>query len=373
MPDGLEGNGELDREVAAIRAGQGHGYVELQHADLDRRVLLLERLAADRRARPHRRRRSHRRDRRPRLAAPCPPRSSAPGPTRPTSSTASSPTMASPRRAVLRARVRAARAAPSLARVRAGRAVLVHGDAHDHVLEDPSAPGRCKLIDPDAMRSEPAHDLGIVIRDEHARSAAGDARGHLGPGAAAGPARDDIDPSAIWDWAFAERVSTGLFLVELGDDAATTSSAWPPRSSTAEPAMPSGLDGNPNPIRSSARDAVLETVAGRRPLRSTIRRLRTGGDRRHRRRRQEHVRRRAGQGPPCGRRQGDPVDHRLVPQPALGALDPWTGLARRLLPRLARPHDAPPLPARAALGDTSAAVPRRGVRRAERLARRGHH
>src|SRR6478735_8125332 len=32
------------------------------------------------------------------------------------------------------------------------RAVLVHGDAHaTNVLEDPASPGRCKLIDPDAM------------------------------------------------------------------------------------------------------------------------------------------------------------------------------------------------------------------------------
>ena len=101
------------------------------------------------------------------------------------------------------------------------RAVLVHGDAHDtNVLEDPAAPGRYKLIDPDAMRSEPAHDLGIVIRDERAallRASTPAVTVRAWCERLAG-LRDDIDPSAIWDWAFAERVSSGLFLLELGDD-----------------------------------------------------------------------------------------------------------------------------------------------------------
>ena len=45
-------------------------------------------------------------------------------------------------------------------------AVLIHGDAHPaNVLEDPNEPGRFKLIDPDGMRSEPAHDLAIPLRD----------------------------------------------------------------------------------------------------------------------------------------------------------------------------------------------------------------
>ena len=95
MPDGLEGNGEVDREIAAVRAGQGHGYVELLRVDLDRRVLLLERLGraiveldltVD--------------DRIDRIAETVargwtgrsPPRSFAPAPTRPSSSPASSPT-----------------------------------------------------------------------------------------------------------------------------------------------------------------------------------------------------------------------------------------------------------------------------------------
>ncbi|MGZ8765469.1 MAG: hypothetical protein ACXW2C_07250 [Acidimicrobiia bacterium] len=29
--------------------------------------------------------------------------------------------------------------------------------------------------------------------------------------------RASVDPRAIWEWAFVERVSTGLFLLQLGD------------------------------------------------------------------------------------------------------------------------------------------------------------
>ena len=51
-------------------------------------------------------------------------------------------------------------------------AVLIHGDAHPaNVLEDPNEPGRFKLIDPDGMRSEPAHDLAIPLRDWTHRAA----------------------------------------------------------------------------------------------------------------------------------------------------------------------------------------------------------
>ncbi len=97
-------------------------------------------------------------------------------------------------------------------------AVLVHGDAHPaNILEDPHEPGRFKLIDPDGMRSEPAHDLAIPLRDWTAELLAGDpvALGlewctRLG-------ARGAVDPRAIWEWAFLERVSTGLFMLSLDD------------------------------------------------------------------------------------------------------------------------------------------------------------
>ena len=100
--------------------------------------------------------------------------------------------------------------------------MLIHGDAHPaNVLEDPrdhGSPGAFKLIDPDGMLSEPAHDLAIPLRDWTDELLAGDDVVTTGLawcarlGARAGaPAR------AIWEWAFVERVSTGLFLMQLGD------------------------------------------------------------------------------------------------------------------------------------------------------------
>jgi streptomycin 6-kinase len=97
--------------------------------------------------------------------------------------------------------------------------VLIHGDAHpNNVLEDPAAPGRFKLIDPDAMISEPAHDLAIPLRDWTDRlllepdSVKVGLRWCAQLGRAGG-----IDTKAIWEWAFLERVATGLGLLRLGE------------------------------------------------------------------------------------------------------------------------------------------------------------
>ena len=101
----------------------------------------------------------------------------------------------------------------------AATAVLVHGDAHPaNVLEDPSAADSFKLIDPDGMISEPAHDLAIPLRDwtdELLVSADPVALGLAW--CAQLSERTGADRRAIWEWAFVERVSTGLFLLRLGD------------------------------------------------------------------------------------------------------------------------------------------------------------
>ena len=101
------------------------------------------------------------------------------------------------------------------------RAVLVHGDAHPaNVLADRldgDEHGGFKLIDPDGMRSEPAHDLAIPLRGWSEQLLAGDA-GALGRAWCGRLAEvAGIDPEPIWQWAFVERVSTGLFLLRLGD------------------------------------------------------------------------------------------------------------------------------------------------------------
>ncbi|HEX6339764.1 aminoglycoside phosphotransferase family protein [Umezawaea sp.] len=105
-----------------------------------------------------------------------------------------------------------------------GRAVLVHGDVHAfNALRGAGAGFR--LVDPEGLASEPAHDLGVVlargVREWIDGLAASDprravetmARGCRHLGRLAG-----VDPEAVRQWAVTEVVSTGLFLLGLGHD-----------------------------------------------------------------------------------------------------------------------------------------------------------
>jgi streptomycin 6-kinase len=94
-------------------------------------------------------------------------------------------------------------------------AVLVHGDAHEHnTLED--GRGAFKLVDPEGLISEPAHDLAVPMRGLNAELLAGDAR-RLGLERARFVARlTGVDETAIWQWGFVERVSSGLYIMSLG-------------------------------------------------------------------------------------------------------------------------------------------------------------
>jgi streptomycin 6-kinase len=94
-------------------------------------------------------------------------------------------------------------------------AVLVHGDAHElNTLED--GLGAFKLVDPEGLISEPAHDLAVPMRGLNADLLAGDAR-RLGLERARFLARlTGVDETAIWQWGFVERVSSGLYIMSLG-------------------------------------------------------------------------------------------------------------------------------------------------------------
>jgi streptomycin 6-kinase len=94
-------------------------------------------------------------------------------------------------------------------------AALLHGDGHPmNLLSAPD--GDYRLIDPDGVIGEREYDLAIPIRELGLE--------HLQPS----PARvcrelcrlmaDDTDANsdAIWQWAFVERVSTGLLCARLG-------------------------------------------------------------------------------------------------------------------------------------------------------------
>jgi streptomycin 6-kinase len=125
---------------------------------------------------------------------------------------------------------RAARRAIDYAAERASRAeprhaVLVHGDAHpSNVLEVPdgidhSARPAFRLIDPEGLASEPAHDLGVVLRGWNEDLLAAHAAAVAFQRCEAVSRRTGVDPESIWQWSYIERVSSGLFLLRLGHDA----------------------------------------------------------------------------------------------------------------------------------------------------------
>ena len=88
--------------------------------------------------------------------------------------------------------------------------MLIHGDGHaGNVLLKPGPDGGTsfRLIDPEGLISEPAHDLGVALRDGNEELLAGDTA------AAVERCRSvarltGVDGAAIWQWAFIERVST---------------------------------------------------------------------------------------------------------------------------------------------------------------------
>lgn len=100
------------------------------------------------------------------------------------------------------------------------RAVLIHGDAHAHnLLLKPGPAGGStsfRLVDPEGLRSEPAHDLGVALRDRNEELLAGDAAGTAVQRCRRTAQLAGVNGAAIWQWAFIERVSTGLFLFRLG-------------------------------------------------------------------------------------------------------------------------------------------------------------
>jgi streptomycin 6-kinase len=98
-------------------------------------------------------------------------------------------------------------------------AILAHGDPHPaNILAVPGT-DRFKFIDPDGIAIEPAYDLGVLLRawDEglggrHAHDIARSHARHLAT-------RTQVSAEAIWQWGFIERVSTGLTLLQLGEQA----------------------------------------------------------------------------------------------------------------------------------------------------------
>jgi streptomycin 6-kinase len=101
--------------------------------------------------------------------------------------------------------------------------VLVHGDAHPwNILEANTSDvtavpeKRFRLIDPEGLASEPAHDLGVILRGWNEELIESDTATAALDRCAAVARQTGIDHKAIWQWSYIERVSSGLFLLDLG-------------------------------------------------------------------------------------------------------------------------------------------------------------
>jgi streptomycin 6-kinase len=89
------------------------------------------------------------------------------------------------------------------------RAVLVHGDAHGWNTLDAGG-GSYKFVDPEGLRSEPAHDLSVPMREYNGPLLAGDTARLVRERAERLASDCGVDAQPVWEWGFIERVSTGL-------------------------------------------------------------------------------------------------------------------------------------------------------------------
>ncbi|HEY6256471.1 MAG TPA: aminoglycoside phosphotransferase family protein [Xanthobacteraceae bacterium] len=97
-------------------------------------------------------------------------------------------------------------------------AVFAHGDAHAwNTLQDPNTLGY-KFVDPEGLFIERAHDLSISMREWSAELLAGDPLA-LGRRRCALLSRlTGVEAEAIWQWGFIERLVNGLIYREIGPE-----------------------------------------------------------------------------------------------------------------------------------------------------------
>ena len=101
------------------------------------------------------------------------------------------------------------------------RSVVVHGDPHpgnalQALTPRAGAESGFVFVDPDGFLAEPAYDLGVVLRDWSQQLLAGDAVTLAREYCGLMSAHTGVEEAAIWEWGFIERVSTGLYILDLG-------------------------------------------------------------------------------------------------------------------------------------------------------------
>jgi len=103
----------------------------------------------------------------------------------------------------------------------AATSVLVHGDAHSQntlikLGADPADFSAYRFVDPDGVRAEPALDLAVPMRSWSEELLAGDALALARARCEFISDLTGIAAEPIWQWGFMERMSTGLYLMQLG-------------------------------------------------------------------------------------------------------------------------------------------------------------
>ena len=99
--------------------------------------------------------------------------------------------------------------------------VVVHGDPHPGNLlavpaPRPGAETGYVFVDPDGLVADRAYDLGVAMRDWSGSLGGQDAARVARGFCAVLAERSGVDGQRIWEWGFLERVSTGLYLLDLG-------------------------------------------------------------------------------------------------------------------------------------------------------------
>ena len=102
------------------------------------------------------------------------------------------------------------------------RCVVVHGDPHPGnalrvFTPRAGAESGFVFVDPDGFLADPAYDLGVVLRDWSSQLRDGDTSALARRYCRLLATETGVDETAIWEWGFLERVSTGLYLMQFAD------------------------------------------------------------------------------------------------------------------------------------------------------------
>jgi streptomycin 6-kinase len=98
--------------------------------------------------------------------------------------------------------------------------VVVHGDPHPGNLlavraPRPGADTGYVFVDPDGFVADRAYDLGVVLRDWSSTLLGPNARTLAESYCSVLAKHSGVDAQRIWEWGFLERVSTGLYVLDV--------------------------------------------------------------------------------------------------------------------------------------------------------------